>query len=340
MSKKQVSTSLIILNFNEIASTLQNDPKNTTALEKAIVMGYENLTNIEDLKDIDINIIKLAFDHLSKFILNNFSSSKLSLVINFISLVLQKLNYHGNISTSEIRSLIDMESKESQIERLETEVEDPKDIKSDDFVSEKSIISNQFLSAFYALIVTISNKPEIIIKSKNLLKSVVVVLSQIADIDNIAIYYKKKRLINVFGKILNELAKSDQSEVIESLMVISKLYLYIFAKIGKKKGKISKYKLKKSAIYRDYMFKKAIPDLMSSIFVKFFSTNLEYLEPFCIYIMYSIRVSNHKTFFWTKGVVSILMENLDKMILSKNENESLIEIVLLTLLELTKDCCK
>jgi len=51
-----------------------------------------------------------------------------------------------------------------------------------DILSQDSIITNQFLSTFYALIITIANKPTIIIKSKNLLKSIINVLSQICEI--------------------------------------------------------------------------------------------------------------------------------------------------------------
>ncbi len=51
-----------------------------------------------------------------------------------------------------------------------------------EILKEDSIITNQFLSTFYALIVTISNKPAIIAKSKNLLRSTASVFSQICEI--------------------------------------------------------------------------------------------------------------------------------------------------------------
>jgi hypothetical protein len=98
-----------------------------------------------------------------------------------------------------------------------------------------TFISNQFLSAFYALIVTIANKPEIILKSKNLLKNLMTIFVQICDIDNVGIYYKKKRLISVFVKILKELMKSPESE--DSLLIICKLLNWLFAKIGNKRSK-------------------------------------------------------------------------------------------------------
>ncbi len=91
------------------------------------------------------------------------------------------------------------------------------------------------MSAFYALIVTISNKTEIIIKSKHLLKSIIGVLTQICEIDNIAIYYKKKRMISVFSKILKELMNSPEAQ--ESLLQLCKIFLNLFAKIGIKRRK-------------------------------------------------------------------------------------------------------
>lgn len=111
-----------------------------------------------------------------------------------------------------------------------------KDKSSSETLSPDCIITNPFLSAFYALIVTIGNKPEIIIKSKNLLKSIITVMSQICTIDNVAIYLKKKRLISVFCKILKELKGSSESQ--DSLPQISKLFMHLFAKIGFKRRKI------------------------------------------------------------------------------------------------------
>ena len=51
-----------------------------------------------------------------------------------------------------------------------------------EILKDNSIITNQFLSTFYALILTISNKPAIIAKSKNLLKSIANVFCQICEI--------------------------------------------------------------------------------------------------------------------------------------------------------------
>jgi len=53
--------------------------------------------------------------------------------------------------------------------------------------------------------------------------------------DNIAIYYKKKRLIKVFIKILKELKKAKEGQ--DSLIVLSNTFMFLFAKIGKKRRK-------------------------------------------------------------------------------------------------------
>jgi len=51
-----------------------------------------------------------------------------------------------------------------------------------DILTNDCIITNQFLSTFYALVITVASKPTIIIKSKNLVNSIINVLSQICDI--------------------------------------------------------------------------------------------------------------------------------------------------------------
>jgi hypothetical protein len=124
-----------------------------------------------------------------------------------------------------------------QLETYEQLLQNDKKEKSNynEILSKDSFITNPFLSAFYALVVTISNKPEIIIKSKNLLKSIITVLSQICEIDNIAIYYKKKRLLSVFSKILKELKNAPEAH--DSLILLSKLFMYLLAKVGMKRRK-------------------------------------------------------------------------------------------------------
>ena len=103
-----------------------------------------------------------------------------------------------------------------------------------EILTSETFISNPFLSAFYALIVTIANKPEIVLRSKNLVKNLVTIFAQICSIDNVAIYYKKKRLISVFMKILKELSKNAENE--DSLLTIFKLLNWLFAKLGNKRS--------------------------------------------------------------------------------------------------------
>lgn len=122
------------------------------------------------------------------------------------------------------------------IEEIKNEKKGKKEVKDSEIISNDCFISNPFLSAFYALIVTIANKPEIIIKSRNLLKNVITILTQICEIDNIAIYFKKKRLICVFMKILKELSKTGEAE--DSLLQITKLLIRLFSKFGFRRGKI------------------------------------------------------------------------------------------------------
>lgn len=111
-----------------------------------------------------------------------------------------------------------------------------KDINYQESVASDSVLTEQFLSTFNGLIMTIANKPSIIVKSKNLLRSTVCVLSQICEIDNVAIFYKKKRLLKVFTKILKDLKKIP--EAFESLIIHAKLFLHIFAKVGKRRSNV------------------------------------------------------------------------------------------------------
>jgi hypothetical protein len=201
---------------------------------------------------------------------------------------------------------------------------DKKDKTNKEILTPDCFISNPFLAAFYALILTISNKPEIILKSRNLLRSILTVLSQICEIDNIAIYYKKKRLISVFMKIIKELKNSKDSQ--ESLLQASKLVMHILAKVGKKRP-----------IYRDYMFKKAIPERLTDIYTMFYQKDLEINKVFAVYCFFTIRIADHRTYFWTKGVINSLIETLNKQLEEEKPDEGLIEYTTLTLNNLSLD---
>jgi hypothetical protein len=166
-----------------------------------------------------------------------------------------------------------------QLETYEQLLKNDKKDKNKEILSQNGFISNPFLASLYSLILTIANKPEIILKSKSLLRNILNIISQITDIDNIAIYYKKKRLISVFYKILKELKNSKEHE--DSLVQILKLVMYIFSKIGKKRP-----------IYRDYMFKKALPEKISDICINLINKKYDFLKELAIYCFFNIRISN------------------------------------------------
>lgn len=224
---------LLISSFNEIITYLKKESKEYNQIDKLIIVSFEHANNVKSIDSNHQPLIRELFDSLSKWILNNFNSPKLSTVINIISLILVKMGHFTEINVNEIKKLFEIENTAEIKDEDDNKEENNKEI----IISENSFISNQFLSAFYALIVTISNKPEIIIKSKNLLKSVANVMCQICLIENIAIYYKKKRLLSVFAKIVKELNGINTNEIKESLQVISSNFLYLFSKIGIRRSK-------------------------------------------------------------------------------------------------------
>lgn len=168
------------------------------------------------------------------------------------------------------------------------------------------------------------------------MRSIITVLSQICEIENIAIYYKKKRLISVFCKILKELKNSQESQ--DSLLQLSRLLMYVFAKIGFKRRKLLFLIL---AIYRDYMFKKSIPDKVTDIFSLFYQKDLEIIKSFSIYCFFSIRTTDHKTYYWTRGIVNYYTEIIKKLINDTNKitDETYLEYATLALYNLSLDNC-
>lgn len=251
-------------------SVLINKENNKYSLEidNFISNNQSNLLNLEKLpSDYKDKIIKELFDNLAKLILNNFSSPRLSFIINYISLILTKLNYNKTLNDEEIYSTLLLEcitlennnNHDSLYNNYEFNNQN-KEISSSNIMSEHSFISNQFLYAFYALITTLSNKLNVLVKSKNLLKSIITVISQLCEIDNTVIFYKKKRLISVFDKIIKDLSNhinlnyvdynnttknskentkdlSNYKDTLNIFNEISVLFVNIFAKIGKKRSK-------------------------------------------------------------------------------------------------------
>lgn len=63
------------------------------------------------------------------------------------------------------------------------------------------------------------------------------------------------------------------------------------------------------------MFKKSIPDLMLN-FIESYTEDTETLNAFCTYCIYSVRKSDHKTFFWTKNVPTVLLDKLSSIMQS------------------------
>ena len=283
--------------------------------------NFQNLLSKIKSENISLNLLisnqnfREFLDFLSSWILKNFNSKKMSILLTLISKLFEGFNYYYEVSEKNILSIIECDSIEQINEHKET-------LNKEETLSKDSIITNPFLSAIYSLIVTISNKPEIIQKSKNLLKILSIISAQIVEIDNIAIYYKKRRLITVYNTILKELKKTNIDDNVESsLLIISKILMNLFSKIGFKRP-----------IYCDYLFKKAIPDKISDIFLQYYKKDEDIIKYFAIFTVFCCRTGDHKTFFWTKGIISIFCD-----ILKTSNNEDILEKVSFAIYNLTKD---
>ena len=104
------------------------------------------------------------------------------------------------------------------------------------------------------------------------------------------------------------------------------------------------------AIYRDYMFKKAIPDKITDIVSMNYLKDKELVSIFSVYVFFSVRIGkfewfnsllvDHRTYYWTKGVINYLVEVLLHLVNEENPNESLMENITLALYSLCLDNCK
>lgn len=289
---------------------------------KTIKTPIFQIKNDEDLKKI--------IDYLSKWILNNFSSILLSKILCLISEILFLCDYIKiNPSYSYLISEAEAESKE---EKTSQHNKDKEKTMIDDYLNKETVLTYQFLSALYVLIVSISNKPEILYKSKVLLSIISKLLYQICQIDNIVLYYKKKRLTSVFIKILNELyLKKD--ECLEVIKEVSIYYFYIYG-----------YLLNKKPEYKGYLFKKGIPDVLSSIFLyvnklDLIEINRNFIESYCYYLYFSSNTTHHRKFFWAKGVLNNLITSLTHYIeLEELDNSiSIIESIIYSIKEICFD---
>ncbi len=83
----------------------------------------------------------------------------------------------------------------------------------------------------------------------------------------------------MFYKIIRELKNNPDTQ--DSLYQVLKIVMHIYAKVGKKRP-----------VYRDYMFKKAIPEKISDIFINLVSKNLDITKDFAIYCFLTIRTGN------------------------------------------------
>jgi hypothetical protein len=307
------------------AEVTDNNLIDSLNLKITEILKTENLfsPNHSYSSQMNLNFVKNFFESVSSWILKSFNSVKLTTIVNLVSSILDSLNYKAYIRQEEITKILQLETYESILKNAKKEKKNYEEI-----LSPESFLTNQFLSAFFALVATISNKPEIILKSKNLLRSVLTVMTQICGIDNVAVYYKKKRLISNFSKILKELKlsyKQDSNSSQDSFVAVSKLLMILFAKIGNKRP-----------VYRDYMFKKAVPDKITDIFTLLHSKDPEIVKTFCTYCFFAVRTVDHKTYFWTKGVINVLIDYLNKILL-ENPDEEIIEFITLCIYNLSFD---
>lgn len=95
------------------------------------------------------------------------------------------------------------------------------------------------------------------------------------------------------------------------------------------------------------MFKKAVPDKITDIFSMYYMKDMEMVKIFSNYCFFSVRIGHfllilvdHKTYFWTKGVVNSLVEVLLKAMNEESQDETLIENITLALYNLSLDNCE
>lgn len=218
----------------------KNDINDILANIKIVSDTY--LKNDKFIIDISNNLsdLKNSLDFMSSWILKSFNSSKLTSVLQYASLLLEKCGYKimfprnelENILLKEIRTLGDNNVKLNEKQSKETkEVEDKINL-------EKIIFTNQFLNSLYALFVTISSKSEIILKSKSLVKVSLSLIAQISNEKSAIIFLKKKRLFSDFNKILMELYKNLNNEELQEIISGDlMMFLLIYSKIGKARSK-------------------------------------------------------------------------------------------------------
>ena len=311
-SLNNILTSKIPNQYNE----LQFDTSITQLLSILKEIKSQNINTSAIISNDKINKF---IDIISSWILKNFKSHHLTSILNIVSSLLLCYDYTENIPEKEITNFIECESSD-KIKENENKQEE---LIGENYLSSNSIITYQFLNMIYSLIATISNKPDIIIKSKNLVKIILIISSQIIEIDFISYYFKRKRLISAFLNILKIVMKSNPEKNQESFIIVIKILMKIFSKLGMKRG-----------AYRDYMFRKSIPNYISDIVIKNKDKDIELINIFSVFIVFSCRSKDHKIFYWTKGIINIFIEIMNN---SFNEKE-LVENISLSVYILAKDC--
>jgi hypothetical protein len=317
---------------NELDPVFDQETSNINEFERILVNSEDDLRKLKLESKIFLSTInktlkkeiRQLLEKISIWVQKNFSHAKLNSVIMLISNILSVIGCRIEIEREEIIKLLQLETYD-QLMLSEKEEKS----KNEEILSKDSIITNIFLSSFYSLIATIANKSEVIFKSKNLLRAVVTVLTQICLIDKIAIYFKKKRILSLIAKIIKILHPPNKDSDHISIE-IAKVSICLFSKIGMKRE-----------IYRDYMFKKAIPDIITDIFLLNYTKdfeNFELCKIFSAYTFFATRIVDHKTFFWSKGVLPILIGILNKLLAETNTNRhEEIEYITLSIYNLAID---
>ena len=309
-------------NIKELQELLL-DQKNQENNINKIDLVIESLNDtLKQIKAEAINLSNLIVNEehrnfleiIGTWIQRNFNNQRLVPILSLVSLSLSCYDHNIDISNEYILSLVECDTVEQLNEKKE-------ELNKEETLTENSILSNVFLASIYSLIVTITNKPELILKNKNLLRHITMISVQIVEIDNVAIYYKKRRLISNYNTIIKEMRKSTDESMRPYLLLISKLIMLLFSKIGYKRP-----------IYRDYMFKKAIPDKLSDIYLAYYQNDNDLIRIFSLYTVFASRTGDHKTFFWTKGIIPTFCQTLEE-----SKDEILLESVSLAVYILTKD---
>ena len=232
---KDITSNLTEL--QELLSDQKNIEKNINKIDNQIEI-LNGLFNAIKSEAINLSLLisnqfyRNFLEIIGTWIQRNYNSSRLISILSLISLSLASYEHNIEISNEYILSLIECDTVEQLNEKKE-------ELNKEETLSEDSILSNVFLASMYSLIVTITNKPELILKSKNLLRYVTMLSSQIVEIDNVAIYYKKRRLISCYSTIIKEMRKSQDDSMKSYLILNTKLIMLLFSKIAYKRPKIN-----------------------------------------------------------------------------------------------------